>query len=226
MKEQLIRFEGENADIAKLVTKLVGILGKCKAVKKSGHNKAQKYQYATEADILEVVRDQLITNKIFVFSGSNTNEIKGLDKYDYKTGEKNGETILAVVNGEHAFVDGETGARVIVSSTGTGWDMTDKGVFKAITGLNKYMFSKNFLIESEDDPERDDANPGYVRNSGSSGGSKSSGQPKAKTTAVKQTFIKNTAAKAVQKVASSKEPTEKKSFGDTATQTTNSEPEF
>lgn len=159
----MIRFEGESKDIAKLTTKLVGILSECEAVKKSGFNKAQSYQYATERDILEVVRGQLVKNSIFVFSSANTKEVQTLDKFDYKTGTKNGETVLAVVNGEHAFVDGETGARIIVSSTGTGWDMTDKGVFKAWTGLQKYMFSKNFLIETEDDPERDGANPGYVR---------------------------------------------------------------
>jgi len=159
----MIKFEGQNENIAKLTTKLVAILSKCKAVKKSGMNKSQGYQYATEADILEVVRDQLVTNKIFVFSSANTKEIIKMDKIDYKTGNKTGDNILAVVNSEHAFVDGETGARIIVSGTGTGWDMTDKGVFKAITGLNKYMFAKNFMIESEDDPERDNANPGYVR---------------------------------------------------------------
>ena len=179
MNNQQIRFEGDGKAIAGLVTKLVDILKNCKAVKKSGNNSAQGYQYATEADILDVVRDQLVQKQIFVFSSSNTKEIIKMDKI-YK-GEKQGDNILAVVNSEHAFVDGDTGARVIVCATGTGWDMTDKGVFKAITGLNKYMFSKNFMIESEDDPERDNANPSYTKAPASGGGNKA--KPAAKTSA-------------------------------------------
>jgi hypothetical protein len=228
MSEQ-IRFEGENKDIAKLVTKLVDVLKNCKAVKKSGMNTAQKYQYATEADILEVVRDQLVKNKIFVFSSSNTKEVITMEKL-YK-GEKQGENVLAVVNGEHAFTCGETGARVVVGSTGTGWDMTDKGVFKAITGLNKYMFSKNFMIESEDDPERDNANPSYTK-TGNTGGTKTSapaevtgaktfGAPK-----VKAPTVKKAEKKVEEKVPSQPKAVQKPVFGKRILNKDNSEPAF
>lgn len=219
---QQIRFEGEGKDIAGLVTKLVDILGECKAVKKSGNNKSQGYQYATESDILDVVRDALVNKKIFVFSSSNTKEVIKMDKM-YK-GEKQGENILAVVNSEHAFVDGSTGARVVVCGTGTGWDMTDKGVFKAITGLNKYMFSKNFMIESEDDPERDNANPGYVRNNAAKSKVESS-KPTAPTKSTTRPFSRLTKsaetpkeepvteAKIETKVEEKKETPKRKSFG-------------
>lgn len=238
MSNQQIRFEGEGKDIAGLVTKLVEILGECKAVKKSGNNKAQGYQYATESDILDVVRDQLVSKKIFVFSSSNTKEIIKMDKI-YK-GEKQGDNILAVVNSEHAFVDGATGARVIVCATGTGWDMTDKGVFKAITGLNKYMFSKNFMIESEDDPERDNANPSYTKAPSSGGGNKPKpaaspaapagpktfSTPKIKAPTVKQEAAPPKAAAPKKTMPAQPKAVKKPTFGKRILNDNNSEPAF
>ena len=67
------------------------------------------------------------------------------------------------------------------------------------------MLWKNFLIESNDDPENDNANAGYVKDSG--GKVKKSSQPKATTTPSKSTpvaksfGVKNTAVKAANKAS-------------------------
>ena len=152
----------ENKDRAKLFQKLVSIVSKAKSVKKSGYNKSQNYQYSTEADIMEVVRDELVKNKIMIFTSTGTKEVTKMHKYT-KDGVIVGDQLVTTVDNEYTFADAETGTTYTVKGTGQGWDSTDKGAYKALTGSMKYMLSKNFLIESEDDPERDGANPDYVR---------------------------------------------------------------
>jgi hypothetical protein len=137
-------FEGQKS----LFQKLVKILGSAGHIKKTGHNSHNNYQYATEADIVDSIRDKLVEQGIFVFSS-----VEGIERVESLTTVK----IL------HTFVDSETGAAFPVYSYGQGSDKHDKGVYKAITGATKYMYQKNFLIASEDDPERDGANKSYVR---------------------------------------------------------------
>lgn len=132
-----------------LFKKLVKVLGSLDHVKKTGFNAHQNYQYATEADIIEVVRDKLVKEGVFIFSS-----VEGIEKTDN----------ITTVKVLHTFVDSDSGATFSVYSYGQGADKQDKGVYKAITGATKYMYQKNFMIASEDDPENDGANASYVRN--------------------------------------------------------------
>lgn len=134
-----------------LFKKMVTIMSNAHNVKKSGYNKHHQYQYATEADIIEVVREELKKAGIFIFSS-----VEGF--------EKDGD--ITTVKILHTFVDSEDGGYFTVYSVGQGADKQDKGVYKAITGAFKYMLQKNFLIASEDDPESDGANKSYVRGAG------------------------------------------------------------
>lgn len=154
------------AELSKLFKKLVGIMQIAEKVKKTGFNKGQRYQYATEADIIEVVRKGLIDNSIMIFTSSKVRSVDKVYKYDTsKSGEYQicGESIVTTLDTEHTFADAETGETFSITGSGQGWDSTDKGSYKALTGAVKYMLSKNFLIPSQDDPENDGANPSYVR---------------------------------------------------------------
>ncbi len=157
---------GLNPNIS-LYQKLFKAMSEIETIKKSGFNKHQGYQYSTEADLIEATKEAIVNNRILVLTSTETKDVMKLNKADKNGGTK--ETLLTIVNTKHTFVDIDTGASFEVSSTGTGWDDTDKGVFKAITGAMKYFMSKNFLVASEDDPEADGANPSYVRTSTSSG---------------------------------------------------------
>lgn len=143
---------------AQLFRKLMNVVEKMENVKKSGYNSHQKYHYSTEQDLIDSVRQLLIDNKILVLTDSETKEVvkigkPQLDKNGANVGTK--ESLVTVVNTRHTFCDIETGYTYNIQSTGTGWDETDKGSFKAITGAMKYFLSKNFLVPGEDDAEND-----------------------------------------------------------------------
>jgi hypothetical protein len=140
-----------------LAKKLVLILSEAQKVKKSGVNKFANYQYTTESDLLELIRPQLVKHGIFVFSSVDTVEVTK------STTKKGDENLITTVITKHTFVDSETGESYEVRSAGQGADQQDKGIYKAITGSTKYMLWKNFLVESNDDPENDSANASYVR---------------------------------------------------------------
>jgi len=62
---------------------------------------------------------------------------------------------MVTVRTKHVFRDAESGETAEVFGTGCGEDAGDKAVYKAITGAMKYFVSKNFLISTGDDPEKD-----------------------------------------------------------------------
>lgn len=143
-----------------LFGKLVKVMSEVQDVAKSGKH-AMGYKYVTEADIMKALKEQLINNKVFVFTSSEITNVVKLNKTDKNGNPK--EEVLTVVKTTHTFADADTGDTFEVTSSGTGWDNTDKGAFKAVTGAMKYFGMKNFFIESEDDPENE---PGSVQNVG------------------------------------------------------------
>jgi len=136
-----------------LFAKILKVLSEVKKIEKSGYNKHQNYHYSTEQDLIGAVKQLLIDNKLIILTDSETKEVIKLYKYD--KGQISGENLVTVVNTRHTFCDTETGYTYPIQSTGTGFDNTDKGSFKAITGALKYFVSKNFLVPTEDDPESD-----------------------------------------------------------------------
>lgn len=124
-----------------LAKKLVKVMASLKAVKKTGYNDFHKYAYATEADVLDEVRDALAKENIFIFQS-----VEGVTK----------ESDLTTVMIQYTFVDGDTGETMNVKAAGQGKDSGDKGIYKAQTGANKYFLLKNFLIPTGDDPEASD----------------------------------------------------------------------
>ena len=56
---------------------------------------------------------------------------------------------------EFKFIDGETGEEITFKMSGSGQDAGDKGIFKAISGAQKYALMKAFMIPTGDDPEQD-----------------------------------------------------------------------
>jgi len=137
-----------------LFTKVLKVLSEVKKIEKSGFNKHQNYHYSTEQDLIGAVKQLLIDNKLIILTDSETKEVIKLHKYD--KGQIIGENLVTVVNTRHTFCDTETGYTYPIQSTGSGFDNTDKGSYKAITGALKYFVSKNFLVPTEDDPENDE----------------------------------------------------------------------
>ncbi|HKP97730.1 MAG TPA: ERF family protein [Fibrobacteria bacterium] len=135
-----------------LVLKLAQVMAETRWVEKKGRNNFFNYDYAKESDILDAVRTKLAEHGIFVFTS--------IEHMDFKeTGKRtrDGSPVhLVFVRTKHTFWDGESGETAEVFGSGSGEDAGDKAIYKAITGAMKYFISKNFLISTGDDPERDE----------------------------------------------------------------------
>lgn len=132
-----------------LFAKLAKITGEISRVPKRGRNEFHKYDYVTEADLLDAVRSKLAEAGIAYFFSVVEATVRPTD--NAKAGPIT-EVRVAVT-----FADSETGDSMTVFGVGAGQDAGDKGVYKAITGAQKYVLMKTFLVPTGDDPEQEDA---------------------------------------------------------------------
>jgi hypothetical protein len=135
-----------------LASKLAYITGEMRAVKKEGFNKAQNYAFVRETDVAEKLSALLAEQNIFLHQTVIAHSMKPL----YITGSGS-QMWLCEVTMDFHFIDGETGNTTpIASFPGHGADTGDKGIYKAMTGAEKYMIMKTFLVSTGDDPEADE----------------------------------------------------------------------
>jgi hypothetical protein len=128
-----------------LIVKLCEVMAEAGYVPKRGTNERFNYQYATEADVVNMLREKLAKRNVFVFPSVMSVERK-------PHGEKMHITDIVV---QWTFVDGDTGESHICMMPGCGTDTGDKGLYKAMTGSSKYLFLKAFMLPTGDDPEAD-----------------------------------------------------------------------
>jgi len=134
-----------------IITALNKIMDEAKYVQKNAENKFHNYKYASESALLETLRPAMIKNGLVLIP--SVNNASAIDEH--------GNTLVSV---EYtlAHVSGEIWPDKI-TAVGCGNDRArngtvgDKGVYKAITGANKYILFKLFQIETGDDPEKDEA---------------------------------------------------------------------
>ena len=130
-----------------LAKKLAEVMAEVDRIPKRGRNDFHKYDYATEADIAEAIRGALAKRAVMLLP-----EIT-----DWKrepVGEKGSVLTSIVMN--FTFIDGETGESITRMWAGAGTDKEDKGLYKAMTGGEKYFLLKTFLMPTGDDPEGDE----------------------------------------------------------------------
>lgn len=133
-----------------ILSALHQVMGKCGYVQKKGENKFHGYKYAGEADLLEVLRPAMIEAGLMLIPSQE--EVTGIDNH--------GNTLVKVAY-TLAHKDGEVWPEKIIAY-GCGNDRNkngvgDKGLYKALTGANKYLLFKLFQIETGDDPEATEA---------------------------------------------------------------------
>jgi len=129
-----------------LVSKLAAVMAAINRIAKRGHNSFHNYDYVTEADIVEAVRRELALRNVMLFPAIYGERREAI-------GEKGSH--LTTIDMVFAFCDGDSGERMSFQWRGAGTDKDDKGLYKAITGGEKYFLMKTFLIPTGDDPERD-----------------------------------------------------------------------
>ncbi len=134
-----------------LIGKLASVMAEISRVKKNGTNTFQRYNYATEADLVEEVRQKLGSRGVFIFT-----EIEEVTERDTGRKTQSGVSLkITRVKARHTFRDADSDESVTMVSYGEGEDGSDKGIYKALTGAVKYFISKNFLMSTGDDPEND-----------------------------------------------------------------------
>jgi hypothetical protein len=136
-----------------LVTKLTTVMQEVKYIQKRGKNNFHGYNYATEADVNEKIREVLAEKGIMMIPNMKNHSVREI------TTKKGNTEYIVTVDMEFTFVDGESGEQLVFNMTGSGQDPGDKGIFKAISGCQKYALMKFFMIPTGDDPERDDQVP-------------------------------------------------------------------
>lgn len=135
-----------------LVTKLATIMGELGSVKKEGFNKAQGYRFVRESDVVAALVPLLAKNHIILHTS-----ITSHDRSPLYTTQSGAQMWLTTITVDGTWIDGDTGETLPASTwVGYGADTGDKGVYKAMTGAEKYMLMKGFLISTGDDPEADE----------------------------------------------------------------------
>jgi hypothetical protein len=135
-------------------------------VQKRGTNSAQNYKYAGEKDFIEALRPAMIENKIIVFpSGVRSKQITEIRKTEQGKADKVNINVAAVYS--YTFVHTPSGTSIITEVSGEGSDPLDKGSYKAMTGAYKYALRQTFMIETGNDPEKDEGNGNHNKTTGS-----------------------------------------------------------
>ena len=122
-----------------LSNKMLLIMDDVKYVPKTGVNQFHKYRYATEADIVSALSKALTKHNVFMFSS-----ILEKQSQHYQT-RNNKDSFIVTVKLQVTFVDADSGESFSSQFYGDGSDPDDKGIYKAITGAQKYALMKTFL---------------------------------------------------------------------------------
>lgn len=119
-------------------------------VQKKGRNDFQNYNYVTESDVVAQTREALLDNDIVMIPS-----VESVSHDEY------GNTNIIVLYTVHHTASGQSltfkmaGAGNDRNSKGVG----DKGIYKALTGCNKYALLKALQLATGDDPENEKEAP-------------------------------------------------------------------
>jgi hypothetical protein len=148
--------EIENTGRAAVASKLAQAVQKIGPVLKAGRNEHFQYNYAMEADVLQAVREALAEVRLVVVP-----RLIRVEDREIRSARQDGSekvTVITTCYFEFDFTDSESGQTLTVPWAGRGEDPSDKGIYKAMTGAEKYVLMKTFMIPTHDDPEADAKN--------------------------------------------------------------------
>lgn len=136
-------------------SKLIAVMDACQYISKDGRNDFQRYDYTTAAGLFAKVNAELVKQGLFTQS-----EVTLLESRDVTTAKGNSEK-YAVVQAKITVTDFESGEHVTFSAPGSGQDVGDKAVMKAVTAATKYAYVTGLCIAMGDDPEQDSTTNAY-----------------------------------------------------------------
>jgi len=133
-----------------LIQKLCEVGQELTWVEKRGENKFHGYKYATEADLVMAIRLELYERHVFLVPNVLSTAREDVTAKDDPKAKRKAITDMNI---EWTWIDGDTGEKLVCHMPGCGEDASDKGTYKAITGSEKYLLLKTFLIPTYDDAE-------------------------------------------------------------------------
>jgi hypothetical protein len=142
---------GPDATKQSIFLKIANIMGALGRIPKTGYNQSQNYHYVTESDITGAVRPLMAKEKLIMMPSIRTYKVEELPT-------KYSKLNMGTIEIEWIVRDAESYEIVKFTMIGKGTDMAEKDIYKAITGNKKYALITLFMIDSGDDPERDDYN--------------------------------------------------------------------
>ena len=123
------------------------VMMKVGVVKKDGHNDFQNYDYVTEASLLKDLRPAMIEAGLLLIPSGET--ISPIDEHG---------NIFVEIEYTVAHVNHQDERKIMAYGCGNDRNskggVGDKGLYKALTGANKYLLFKLFQIATQDDPEK------------------------------------------------------------------------
>ena len=150
---------------ATLFAKMARVMGKMSRIKKTGYNKAQSYAFATESDVVDMVREAMAEEKLAFF----------VDIIEMKSTPRGEKMTHWIGHFMFTFADAETGATRSCEWMAEAAEYGDKGINKVATAAVKYFLLKTFLISTGDVSEDADSEspelqkPAKVKSSGNGG---------------------------------------------------------
>jgi hypothetical protein len=133
-----------------LAKKLTEVTAALDWTKKQGRNKEQGYDFVRAVDIFADVRGELATRGVaFMFSTKNM-------RTTIMPRDNRSPSYLTEMEADYSFIDGDTGEVLTGEFVGSAIDTSDKGPWKCITAMLKYIAISVFLLPTGDDPERDE----------------------------------------------------------------------
>lgn len=140
-----------------LARRICDIYGECDPIEKKGKNTAQNYKFATESDVSDSLRGLMATHGVICFPS-----IEEVHERQFQT-MKGAQMNFIRVKVKYTFINADDAQdRLELFWYGDGTDSMDKGIYKALTGANKYMLLRVFQVSTEDqhEPERDERGQG------------------------------------------------------------------
>jgi len=138
-----------SGDTSGLVAKLSMVMKEVERIPKRGSNAFHGYKYAMEADVADVVRQELVRQGVML--------IPSLKAYELHPLLKKGEPAGVICYATYTFTATDGTGSISFDVLGAGSDNPgDKAPYKAFTGAEKYALMKLLLIPTGDDPERDE----------------------------------------------------------------------
>lgn len=129
---------------APLFAKLARVMAKVNRLPKTGWNDYQKYHYASDADVSDLIRPLLASEGVAFFA-----EMISVERRENKW----------LCQFSFTFADSENGEIWNCLWWAEADDKTDKGLAKAATSGLKYFLLKNFIIGTGDLADEPDAGP-------------------------------------------------------------------